>query len=159
MRAILLALLFSQFAFADDIGSIGFGPSLDGTTNPKELALGYEKTWGEFGLLTHCGLLFESDTNGYCAIVPGVHIETESGIFVRAGVGPAYVAKISNPRISSHWNANIDFAIGVYQGPAVAYIELGHLSNAGAVLPNLGDDHALVGIGWKFGYQAKAPTT
>lgn len=77
----LLLLAVSSFARADDIINVGFGPSLDGTTNPKEFAVGYEKTWGEFGIFTHCGLLFESDLNGYCAIIPGVHIETASGIF------------------------------------------------------------------------------
>lgn len=138
----------SKAAKADDFIHIGFGPSLDGTTNPKEFALGYEKTWGEFGVFTHCGLLFESSTNAYCAALLGVHIETISGIFVRAGVGPAYVENISD-RISSHWNANIDFMLGAYQGPAFFYAEGGHLSNAGLVPPNLGDDHLLVGIGWR----------
>ena len=131
-----------------DVGTIGFGPSVDGTTNPKEFALGYEKTWGEFGLFTHCGLLFESETNGYCAIVPGVHIQTLSGIFVRAGVGPAYVIN-TDARISSHFNFNIDFMLGFYQGPAFFYGEAGHLSNAGLTPPNLGDDHLLIGIGWE----------
>lgn len=146
---LLLAPALSQ---ADVIGSVAFGPSLDGTTNPKEFALAVEKTWSEFGVLVNCGLLFESETNGYCSIVPGVHIETESGIFVRAGAGPAYVAKISNPRISSHWNVNINLSIGVYRGPAFAFLNAGHISNGGAVGPNLGDDHGLVGIGWRFGY-------
>lgn len=135
---------------ADDIVHVGFGPSLDGTTNPKEFALGYEKVWNEFSVFTHCGLLFESSTNGYCSIVPGVHIQTISGIFVRAGVGPAYVIHTSD-RISSHLNANIDFMVGFYQGPAFFYAEGGHLSNAGWVPPNLGDDHVLVGIGWRIG--------
>ncbi len=137
----------ARVARADDIGYLSFGPSLDGTTNPKELALGFEKTWGELGLLTHCGLLFESGTNGYCAVPIGIHIETLSGVFVRAGVGPAYVFKISDPRISSHWNANIDFMMGFYQAWAFFFFEGGHISNAGVVPPNLGDDHALIGLG------------
>jgi hypothetical protein len=131
---------------SSDIIHVGFGPSLDGTTNPKEFAIGHEKVIGEFGLLSHCGLLFEGELNGYCAIVPGVHIETLSGIFVRAGVGPAYVLHTSD-RISSHWNANIDFMLGFYQGWGLIYAEGGHLSNAGFVPPNLGDDHLLIGIG------------
>jgi hypothetical protein len=148
LGVIILACL-SSIAAADDLGTIGFGPSLDGTTNPKELALGYEKIWGEIGIYTHCGLLFENETNGYCAVVPGVHIETLSGIFVRAGAGPAYVLHTDN-RISSHWNVNVDFALGVYRGSAYAFLEGGHISNAGLVPPNLGDDHGLIGLGWRF---------
>lgn len=144
----LTAFVLSSVAHADDIVHIGFGPSLDGTTNPKELALGHEKTWGEFSVLTHCGFLFEAALNGYCAVVPGIHVETPSGIFVRAGVGPAYVIN-TNDRISSHVNANIDFMAGVYQGWGYIYGEGGHLSNAGFVPPNLGDDHLLIGIGFK----------
>ncbi len=144
-----IVLMPATCARADDIITVGFGPSLNGTTNPKEFALGFEKTWGEFSLYTHCGLLFEGETNGYCAVLVGVHIETPAGVFTRAGVGPAYVAHTSD-RISSNVNANISVAVGVYQGPAFAAIEYGHLSNAGAVPPNLGDDHALAQIGYRF---------
>lgn len=147
---LLGTLVIHWAAHADDIVTIGFGPSLDGTTNPKELALGYEKTWGELSLYTHCGALFESETNGYCAVLIGVHIETPAGVFTRLSVGPAYVLHISDPRISSNLNANIVAALGVYQGPAFGGLEFGHISNAGAVPPNLGDDHGLVQIGWRF---------
>lgn len=143
-------LLAPALSWADDIGTVAFGPSLDGSTNPKEFALGYEKTWSELALYTRCALLFESETNGYCSVGIGVHIETPSGLFTRATVGPAYVANIDD-RISSHLNANIVFAVGAYQGPAFFVIELTHVSNAGAALPNLGSDHALAQIGWRFG--------
>lgn len=141
--------LSTKTTVADDIATVGFGPSLNGNTNPKEFALGYEKTWGEVALYSHCGAIFEQLTNGYCSTGLGVHIETPSGLFTRATVGPAYVLKISEPRLSSHWNANIVFAIGAYQGNAFFDVEYGHLSNAGVVPPNLGDDHALAQIGWK----------
>lgn len=136
-------------AKADDIVTVGFGPSLNGNTHPQEFALGYEKTFGELSIYTHCGAIFEQETNGYCAVVLGVHIETPSGIFTRAGVGPAYVLRTSD-RLSSHGNANIVVAVGVYNGHAFGDLEYGHLSNAGLVPPNLGDDHALAQIGWRF---------
>jgi hypothetical protein len=144
-----VALLCSVSARADDIVSLGFGPSLHGFDKPKELSLGYEKTIAELSIYTHCGAIFESNLNGYCSIGVGVHIETPSGVFTRATVGPAYVMRI-NDRVSSHLNANIVVAVGVYQGSALFGIEFGHLSNAGWVPPNLGDDHLLAQIGYRF---------
>lgn len=145
---LVLLLAWRAPAHADDLVTVGFGPSLNGTTNPKELALGYEKTWSELSLYNHCGAIFQDPLNGYCAVTVGVHIETPSGLFTRATVGPAYVMRL-NDRISSHWNANIVVAVGVYQGQAFFDLEYGHLSNAGFVPPNLGDDHALAQIGWR----------
>jgi hypothetical protein len=151
LRLLVPVFLFfgSMTVHADDIVTVAFGPSLDGTTNPKEFALGYEKTWAELSLYTHCGAIFEADLNGYCAVTVGVHIETPSGLFTRATVGPAYVARM-NERLSSHFNFNLVFAVGAYQGPAFFDIEAGHLSNAGLWPPNLGDDHALAQIGYRF---------
>jgi hypothetical protein len=150
VATIAFVLGFQRAASADDFATVGFGPSLNGTTNPKELAVGYEKTWSELSLYNHCGAIFEAELNGYCSVTVGVHIETPSGIFTRATVGPAYVMRISQPRISSHWNANIVVAVGVYQGRAFFDVEYGHLSNAGWVPPNLGDDHGLAQIGYRF---------
>lgn len=149
MKRLITALMLigSIEARAGDYLTLGFGPSVDGETNPKMAALGYEKTWGEFSLYPHCGAMFEAQINGWCAIVPGVHVETTSGIFTRVGVGPS-LFQHTDDRLSSNFEFNISFALGFIQGPVIVGIEGDHFSNAGLPIvnpnPNLGSDHILL---------------
>jgi hypothetical protein len=140
----LAVILVGHRAHAGDYVTLAFGPSVDGTTNPKLAAAGYEKTWGEFSIYSHCGALFEDPINPFCAVVPGVHIETVSGIFTRVGVGPALFTH-TNSRLSSRPEFNISFALGLVQNGFIVGLEGDHFSNGGLPLaspnPNLGDDH------------------
>jgi hypothetical protein len=146
MRIKLLTVIMTLFlapnlAWAEDQLVIGFGPSLNGGTNPKALFLGDAHTWGEFSLISRCALLFEGETNGWCSVVAAVHIETPSGILVSMGVGPAWVIH-TDDRISSNLNANIHAMVGAIQSGYAGGACYDHISNAGAVPPNLGRDQA-----------------
>lgn len=134
-----ILLLCQSQARADNL-SIGFGPSLDNNTHPQMLTIGHEKIWGEFSVYTHCGAMFESPWNPWCAVVPSVHIESTSGIFTRAGVGPALFG-YTDDRLSSHFNFNISWTVGLTQNGWEAGLEADHFSNAGLWPPNLGSDH------------------
>lgn len=137
---------------ADDTKmTLGFGPSVDGQTNPKMFAAGLENDWGNFALYTHCGALFESPFNPFCALVPSARVQTPDGMFIRMGVGPAWFAH-SDSRLSSHYEFNISAAWGYYQGTVEMGLEADHFSNAGLPIanpnPNLGSDHILIYLGF-----------
>jgi len=139
-----LAFLAASTAHADNL-SIAFGPSLDGDTHPHMLAVGHEKILGEVSIFSHCGIMFGSPWNPWCAVVPSVHIETLSGIFTRAGVGVAYFAR-TDDRVSSNVNANISWTVGLTQNGWEAFLEADHFSNGGLKPPNPGSDHVCLGV-------------
>lgn len=134
----LLAILFSTLAYADHI-DLSFGPSLNGGTNPKFAALGYEKVFDPGSLLLECGAMFAGPPIGMCSLVLSARVETPTGLFVRMGVGPALVTR-TDDRLSSIGEFNIQGAIGFSQGGWDIGLGYRHYSNAGLVPPNFGRD-------------------
>lgn len=135
-----LMLLISVPAFAVDHLTLAFGPSINGSVNPKMGAIGYEKVLGNLSLKAHCGAMFTEKWNPWCAAVVSARVETTSGLFMRTGVGPAYFGH-TDDRHSSRGQFNISTAIGLVQNGFAVGLEHDHFSNAGLVQPNLGSDH------------------
>lgn len=139
MRTLLAAiLLLSCTAHADHL-SISFGPSLNGGTNPKFAALGYEKVFDPGSLLFECGGMFEAPIIGVCSAVLSARVQTQGGMFVRMGVGPAFITH-TDDRLSSIFEFNIQSAIGFTQEGWDIGIGYRHYSNAGLFPPNYGRD-------------------
>lgn len=136
-------MLFSVPAFAVDHITVAFGPSINGTTNPKMGAIGYEKVLGNLSLKLHCGAIFSEKWNPWCALPISARVETASGLFMRTGVGPAFF-KMTDERLSSRWQFNISTAVGLVQDGFAVGLEHDHFSNAGLVPPNLGSDHIML---------------
>jgi len=139
----ILLLALSCPAFATDHLTLAFGPSLNGNTNPKMGIIGYEKVLGNLSLKAHCGAIFSALWNPFCALPISARVETNSGLFMRVGVGPAYFHH-TDERLSSQWEFNISSAIGLTHDGFAVGIEHDHFSNAGLVQPNLGRDHLLL---------------
>lgn len=122
---------------------LSFGPSLNGTTNPKYASLAIEKHFDTTSIAAECGAIFEYPVNGVCAAIFSARVKTTSGFFMKIGAGPAYVFQ-KDGRVSSNWNAMIEAALGIEQnGWAVGVKPVTHISNAGLAPPNLGRDWAL----------------
>ena len=122
--------------------AISFGPSLDGGTNPKYAALGYEFLGAMSSLLGECGGMFESQTNEVCMIVLSARVQTPAGLFTRVGVGPAVVFH-TDDRLSSVGEFSLQGMVGLAQGGWDIGAKFQHFSNAGIVPPNLGRDFIL----------------
>lgn len=118
---------------------LSFGPTLNGNTNPKFAALGFEKIWDDLSLLTECRGIFSDPINGACSLVASARVETVSGLFMRVGAGPAWVFR-KDDRVSSNFNFNIQGAIGITNQDVDIGLCYSHFSNAGLVPPNLGRD-------------------
>ena len=136
--AVLCAAIKS--AHADHL-TAGFGPSLNGNTNPKYFSLGYEDMFSQSGsLLFQCGIFFEDVANvGNCSAVLSLRVQTPSGLFMRIGAGPGAITR-TDDRLSSILEANIRYALGVTAFGCDVGFEGSHWSNAGFVPPNLGRD-------------------
>lgn len=132
-------LTSKAFADADHI-TVAFGPSVNGNTNPKMGAVGYEKVLGNLSLKAHGGAVFSAPWNAFIAAVVSARVETPSGLFMRTGVGPAWFAH-TDERLSSRGEFNISTAVGLVQDGFAVGLEHDHFSNAGLVPPNLGSDH------------------
>jgi hypothetical protein len=143
----LMVCAYSGRAFCDSV-VITLGPTLNGNTNPKMAGLGYEYTWGQGSLLPECRAIFSDPVNGACELVLSARVETHSGLFMRLGAGPAWYFR-EDDRVSSHFNFNLQGALGLTQNGWALGVVLIHYSNAGLVPPNLGRDYigALVEIG------------
>src|SRR3990167_6568070 len=141
MRLCLALLLLASSASADDRIITSFGPSLNGGTNPKYLALGYEKAFDHLSVIGQCSGIFASPAIAACSLVLSVRVETLDGIFARIGVGPGLISR-TDDRLSSRGEVNIRYALGIDQGGWEVGLEGTHWSNAGWVPPNLGRDFA-----------------
>lgn len=142
------ALLLPSLCQADHL-VLSFGPSLNGSAYPKLVTGGYEFTWETTSLVATCGAMFESGLKGVCSIVPSVRVETVGGIFTRVGVGPAFITG-TDERLSSIFEFNIQYAIGITQSGWDVGLVGNHYSNAGIWPPNYGRDFLglLVDIGF-----------
>ncbi len=147
--AIILAIVGSSCASGPPTRSsedrdhltIAFGPSVNGNTNPKMGALGYEKVLGNLSLRAHTGFIFSDPWNHFVAGVVSLRVETAAGAYMRTGLGPAWFHHVDD-RLSSRWEFNISTAIGLVDvGGAAVGLQHDHFSNAGLVPPNLGSDH------------------
>jgi hypothetical protein len=133
--------LVAEPCFADHL-VLSFGPTLNGNTNPKHASVGYEfplSSAGEAVLMPECRGIFSEGFNGACELVLSARVETQSGLFMRLGAGPAWYFR-EDDRVSSHFNFNLQGAIGLTASGldlGIAYI---HYSNAGLWGPNLGRD-------------------
>lgn len=145
--AILTCLLYPALAWSDHV-VLSFGPTLNGNTNPKMAGLGYEHTFGAGSLLPECRAIFSSEMNGACELVLSARVETPSGLFMRLGAGPAWVIR-QDDRVSSHFNFNLQGALGLTHNGWDLGVGLTHYSNAGLWPPNEGRDFlgALIGVG------------
>jgi hypothetical protein len=144
----LLAFLWQPWAQADRL-HISFGPSLNGTTNPKYAGIGLSHNFGHLELLGQCSAIFDNPYFAACSVVPSIKVQSAGGFFVRVGVGPGFVTH-TNDRVSSPIEANIRYAVGVDQGGWEVGGEGTHWSNAGFKGPNLGMDHAGFYVGIAF---------
>lgn len=134
-----LLILLATEARADHL-IFSFGPSLNGGSSPKLATVGYEKLWDTTSLVMSCGALFEGDTPlAMCSIVPSVRVQTISGIFTRVGIGPAILSR-TDDRLSSQFEFNIQYAIGITQSGWDVGLIGNHFSNAGLWPPNYGRD-------------------
>lgn len=121
--------------------TIAFGPSVNGNTNPKMGAVGYERVSGNLSLRAHAGWIFSDQWNPFVAGVVSLRVETTAGVYMRAGLGPAWFKHVDE-RLSSRWEFNISTAVGLVDlGGAAVGLQHDHFSNAGLVPPNLGSDH------------------
>lgn len=150
----------SSAAHADNL-VLGFGPTLNGNTNPKAASLGYEYTFGEASLLSECRGIFSERLNGACEVVLSARVETTSDLFMRLGVGPAWYF-YTDDRVSSNFNFNLQGCIGLTQDAVILGACWVHYSNAGIAFngapnPNLGRDFLSIMISIRLG-PAPAPT-
>jgi hypothetical protein len=137
----------AKVAHADEI-VLGLGPSMNGSPHPAHASVGYERLVTlNFSILAEATGIFDAPFNGAGAIVFNARVETESGLFIRVGAGPMYVAR-TDDRISSNVNANLQAVVGVISKGFYIGGRWWHGSNAGFVPPNLGRDYigACVGI-------------
>ena len=144
---LLFALLSGRLAWSDHL-DLNFGPSLNGATNPKFAALGYEKVFDPGSLLLDCGGMFESPIVGMCSLVLSARVQSASGVFVRLGAGPGVITR-TDDRLSSPFEFNLQGALGFTQDGWDVGLGYRHYSNAGLVPPNFGRDFwgALIEIG------------
>ncbi len=137
----------ARVAHADEL-VLGLGPSLNGSPHPAHASLGYERVVTlNFSILAEATGIFDVPFNGAGALLFNARVETGSGLFVRVGAGPMYVAR-TDDRISSNLNANLQAVVGVVANGFYIGGRWWHGSNAGFVPPNLGRDYigAVVGI-------------
>jgi hypothetical protein len=139
-----LSLLVCSVANAGQL-SLSFGPSLDGTLGTKKaLQLGYEVKWGAPFLEIEAGGWNEPNGASFMgSAMFGVHVTTQDGIFAQVGFGPAVVSQ-TDDRLSSLLEAHLRGRVGAEMGGWFVCGQYDHLSNAGAVGPNLGLD--LIGL-------------
>lgn len=136
----LLAFLYQPVANAGTL-HLSFGPSLNGTTNPKSASVGIAQKVAHLEILAQCSVIFDNPYFAACSLVPSVKVVTTTGFFVRIGTGPAYVTH-TNDHVSTPFEVNIRYALGVENDGWEAGAEGSHYSNAGIKGANLGMDHA-----------------
>jgi hypothetical protein len=141
----LLAFVWQPYAEASHL-HLAFGPSLSNRTNPKAISLGYAHNFGHLELLGQCSAIFDNPYFAACSLVPSIKVVSPGGFFVRVGAGPAYVSH-TNDQVSSPFEANIRYAVGLDQGGWEVGGEGSHYSDAGFKGPNLGLDHAMFYLG------------
>ena len=147
---ILLAFLAAFPARADQI-NIGFGPSMDGGTNPKFGTVQYEHDWGSFALIGSVTAIFEDPILWTGSLIPSAKVVTPGGVFVRVGLGIGFVSR-TDDRLSSIPQFNPEMALGLSNDRFEVGGKGDHWSN-GSVLgggPNLGRDTLQLYLGVKF---------
>lgn len=144
---IYVAACSVKVARADEL-VLALGPSMNGSPHPAHASVGYERVvTPNFSILAEATGIFDSPFNGAGAVVFNARVETESGLFMRVGAGPMYVAR-TDDRISSNVNCNLQAVVGIASNGFYIGGRYWHGSNAGFVPPNLGRDYigAVVGI-------------
>ncbi len=150
MKFIALAfLLIGSIAQANSV-NLGFGPSLNGSTNPKSAKLGYELDLTDaFSFTASATGIFEPKMIGAFSLVASAKALTPSGMFLRIGFGPGVITS-TDDRLSSIPEFNIVYATGLASESVEGGIEGNHWSNAGFFGgPNLGRDSALLFLAFK----------
>ena len=145
-----LIIFWGHNAHADSV-NIGFGPSMDGDTNPKYGSIEVEKDWGDFALVGNLTGIFAGPAFAVVSIIPSIKVVTPSGLFLRGGVGPAYTTQV-NDRLSSPAQINIEMAGGLWNPMGEVGVKGDHWSNGSIVGggPNLGADTLQAYLGVHF---------